>query len=170
MKKVSIVLASMLIAACATSTKPASGQLATSNKGDGSPAVTSSTIAAQIDLSALNDAIHRLEQQSDYFDYNKAVIKPQYLPILQKEAEFLKSHHQDVVTLEGNADERGGERYNLTLGHQRAEAVRTRLQAFGVPAAQLKTVSYGKDKPRLSCHEEKCWKENRRVDFKHQLG
>jgi peptidoglycan-associated lipoprotein len=118
----------------------------------------------------LTAEIQNLQKQSDYFDYNKFVVKPEYQSILRKEAEFIKSHKQDFVTLQGNADERGSEGYNLDLGNKRAVAVELSLQQMGVPATQIKVVSYGEDKPRLTCHLEKCWKENRRVDFVHQLN
>ncbi len=168
MKKVSIVLASLLVAACASSPK-AGSSLTSQNDSSKQDAAAAAAAAAKVDLAKLNDEIQKLEKQSDYFDYNKAAIKPEYQAILKMEAEFLKSHQRDRVTLQGNADERGSEKYNLDLGARRAQAVEQSLIAFGVPAAQIQTVSFGKDKPRLTCHEEKCWKENRRVDFDHQL-
>ena len=124
----------------------------------------------KLNLNKLNAEIQQLQQKSDYFDYNKYSVKSQYLNVIQKEAEFIKSHKNDVITLEGNADERGSDVYNLTLGEKRAEAVEKSLIKYGVPAGQIKLVTLGKGKPRLTCHAEKCWKENRRVDFMHKLG
>jgi len=167
MKKVAVLLASLMVAACASSHKTDVSQAAqpdTANKA------TASAAADAVDLGKLNAEIQQLQKQSDYFDYNKYVVKAEYREVLQKEAEFIKAHKNDVVTLEGNADERGSENYNMALGTNRAEAVAKSLEAYGVPASQLKFVSLGKDKPRLTCHAEKCWKENRRVDFSHNLG
>lgn len=168
MKKVAVLLASLLVAACASSHKPEVSQVPqpdTANK-----AAAASAAADAVDLSKLNAEIQQLQKQSDYFDYNKSVVKAEYRAVLQKEAEFIKAHKNDVVTLEGNADERGSENYNKALGENRAEAVAKNLEMQGVPASQIKFVSYGEDKPRLTCHAEKCWKENRRVDFTHNLG
>ncbi len=167
MKKTAVVLASLVVAACASSPKTVSQ----SNGSTPSPAQNAAAVAAaKVDLQQLQAEIQKLAKQSDYFDYNKYVVKPEYQNILQKEAEFIKSHKQDYVTLQGNADERGSNEYNMDLGHKRANAVAESLEKLGVPAAQIQIVSLGEEKPRLTCHQEKCWKENRRVDFIHQLN
>lgn len=59
--------------------------------------------------------------------------------------------------------------YNIALGERRATAVLRALELSGIPASQVTTVSYGEEKPRLTCHAESCWRENRRVDFTHRL-
>lgn len=168
MKRTAVVLASLMVAACASSPKTVSQ----SNDSSTPPSAqtAAAVTAAQVDLKQLQAEIQKLAKQSDYFDYNKYAVKPAYQNILQKEAEFIKSHKQDYVTLEGNADERGSNEYNMDLGHKRANAVAESLEKLGVPAAQIQIVSLGEEKPRLTCHQEKCWKENRRVDFNHQLN
>lgn len=170
MKKIAVVLASLLVVACASSPKTDSSHSSQGNENNTSAtANTAPVTAAESELSQLTAAAQNLEKQSDYFDYNKAVVKHQYLDVIRKEAEFIKAHKQDVVTLEGNADERGSKQYNLTLGDERALAVEKSLQKLGVSASQIKVVSLGKEKPRLACHKEECWKENRRVDFVHKF-
>ena len=182
MKKIAAVLASLLVVACASSPKPGTSQPTVSNANNVSavPNTNAAPVtmagntpqisAAELELNKLAASIKQLDEQSDYFDYNKFAIKSEYLEVIQKEAAFLKDHKNDVVTLEGNADERGSREYNLSLGNKRALSVKKRLASLGVSPAQIKLVSYGKDKPRLNCHEEKCWHENRRVDFIHKLG
>lgn len=171
MKRMTVVLAALLVAACASSQKTNISQDQQPNDKN-TPAAASATVptAAAIDLNKLNAEIQQLQQESDYFDYNKYSVKTQYLNVIQKEAEFIKSHTNDTITLEGNADERGSDGYNLALGERRAEAVQKALIKYGVPASQIKVVTLGKEKPRLACHAEKCWKENRRVDFMHKLS
>ena len=114
--------------------------------------------------------MRELEKQSIYFDFDRYAVKPEYRNIVQIQAEFIKAHKNAMVTVEGNADERGSNEYNLALGDKRANAVRKNLELLGVPATQIRAVSMGEEKPRLSCHEEKCWKENRRADFAHKLN
>lgn len=175
MKIIAVVLASLLVVACSSSPKMASSLTSTANEKN--VAQTSNVIdknaapvsTVNIELNKLSAELHQLQQQSDFFDYAKFAIKPEYQGVIQKQAEFLKAHRNDLVTLEGNADERGSEEFNHDLGNKRANAVKKSLEKFGVPAKQIKIVSLGKDKPRLSCHEEKCWKENRRVDFEHRV-
>lgn len=169
MKKIAVVLAALLIAACSSTQKPAATQTPPAdNKANAS--ATASQSAAEVAANKLAAEQQALQQDSVYFDFNKHAVKPDYQNAIQKQANFIKEHKNDVVTLEGNADERGSEQYNLVLGSKRAEAVKHKLLSLGVPAGQIRTVSYGKAKPRLQCHEEKCWKENRRVDFAHKLN
>lgn len=165
MKKMAVVAASLLVVACASSHKTESPLASQSSDKNISPVST-----AAMDLSRLTAEIQQLEKQSDYFDYNKFAVKPEFQNVIQKEAEFIKNHKRDFITLEGNADERGSNRYNMDLGNKRAVAVEKSLVALGVSPAQIKVVSLGEEKPRLTCHQEKCWQENRRVDFVHQLN
>jgi peptidoglycan-associated lipoprotein len=171
MKRMTVVLASLLVAACATSQKSnISQEQPSTQKSTAAVASATSPSPAETELNKLNAEIQQLQQASDYFDYNKYSVKSQYMNVIQKEADFIKSHKNDMITLQGNADERGSDVYNLTLGEKRAEAVEKALVKFGVPAGQIKLVTLGKGKPRLTCHAEKCWKVNRRVDFLHNLG
>lgn len=168
MKKFAVVLAALLIAACSSTQKTDTAQTSQSNKADNTKTATQS--AAEVAASKLAAEEQALQQDSVYFDFDKYAVKPDYQGAIQKQADFIKEHKNDVVTLEGNADERGSEKYNLALGSKRANAVKHKLLSLGVPATQIRTVSYGKTKPRMQCHEEKCWKENRRVDFAHKLN
>ena len=172
MKKIAVVLASVIIAACASPEKTNSTQATQTNEQSKSSiaATANSTASTGVDQAKLASELDALQKQSDYFDYNKYDIKPEFQSVLQNEAKFIKEHRNDFVVLEGSADERGSKEYNYALSEKRAEAVQKSLLKLGVSASQFKLVGLGKDKPRLSCHEEKCWKENRRVDFVHKLS
>ncbi len=85
---------------------------------------------------------------------------------LERSAQCLKNDHALHVTIEGNADERGTEEYNLALGDRRASAVSKYLQALGASPVQLKTVSYGKENPVCTEHDEACWAKNRQAAVK----
>ena len=69
------------------------------------------------------------------------------------------------VRLEGHADERGTEEYNLQLSNRRAASVRKYLADLGVGAGQLDTVGYGKNRPVSEGHDEAAWAANRRVEL-----
>jgi peptidoglycan-associated lipoprotein len=71
-------------------------------------------------------------------------------------------------TLEGHADERGTEEYNMVLSQKRAASVRKYLVDLGVGASALDTVGYGENKPAVSGHDEAAWSANRRVEFKQR--
>lgn len=171
MKRIAVVVISILIAACSSLQKSDSQNA--SGASDKNVAGTSSTnalTAAKTESGKLAAEIQGLQQQSVYFDLDKSDIKPEYRNVILKQAEFIKAHKNDIVTVQGNTDERGSSEYNLALGERRANTARKSLELLDVPAAQIKTVSFGPEKPRLVCHEEKCWKENRRDDFVHQLN
>ncbi|HEX8987216.1 MAG TPA: peptidoglycan-associated lipoprotein Pal [Rhodocyclaceae bacterium] len=119
----------------------------------------------ETDAQRIDRIMKMLATNSIYFDYDNYTVKPQYAAQLKSDFEALNSMPSLALRLEGNADERGSTEYNLALGQKRAEAVRRALVMMGVPEARLEAVSYGKEKPRATCHEEKCWAEDRRVDF-----
>jgi peptidoglycan-associated lipoprotein len=87
-------------------------------------------------------------------------------PALDRSARCLKADRALHVTIEGNADERGTEEYNMALGDRRARSVQKYLEALGASDAQLKTVSFGKENPECQEHDEACWARNRRASLK----
>jgi peptidoglycan-associated lipoprotein len=105
------------------------------------------------------------EVRDAYFDYDKADIRPDAREALSKTGEFLKAHPEVKVTIEGHCDERGSTEYNLGLGDRRANATKQYLVSLGVPADRMTTVSFGKEKPFCSEHNETCWQQNRRGHF-----
>ncbi len=100
-----------------------------------------------------------------FFDFDKATLSPDAKSILSSNATQLKDAAGMTITLEGHCDERGTRSYNLALGEKRANAAKDFLVSLGVPASQITTVSYGKDKPFDSGHTEAAWAKNRRGHF-----
>jgi peptidoglycan-associated lipoprotein len=102
-----------------------------------------------------------------YFDYDKNAIRPDAETTLQSNAialrEILKQYPGYKLRIEGFCDERGSDEYNLALGDKRAKNAQEFLVRLGLPADQLDTVSYGKEKPVCTEHDEDCWQKNRRV-------
>ena len=102
-----------------------------------------------------------------YFDYDKSSLRPDARTALQQDAtalkDIFKNFQSAIVTVEGHCDERGSAEYNLALGDRRAQEARDYLVEFGVPAAQLTTISYGKERPQCTEHNEECWQRNRRA-------
>jgi peptidoglycan-associated lipoprotein len=98
-----------------------------------------------------------------HFEFNEANLEADDTGKLQRMGRCLKTEHALHITVEGNADERGTEEWNLALGDRRASAVEDYLERLGVSAAQLKRVTYGKDHPLCTQHNEECWAKNRRA-------
>ena len=101
-----------------------------------------------------------------HFDLDGAEVHNEDRPGLDRISRCLRAEQALHVTIEGNADERGTEEYNLSLGQRRALAVDKYLRTTGVSETQLKTISYGKEKPVCRQHDEACWSENRRAAVK----
>ncbi len=112
------------------------------------------------------DEIDKMGLLADiHFEYDKADIREGDRPTLTKNADVLKKYDFLRVSVEGHCDERGTVEYNLALGERRAKAAYDYLVSLGVPAARLKTVSYGKEVPVCSESNEACWQRNRRAKF-----
>ena len=100
-----------------------------------------------------------------YFDFDKADIRYNQQSAIERDAAFLARHAKINVTIEGTCDERGSIEYNLALGDKRANAVKETLVSGGVNSANVKTISFGKEKPVCDEHDESCWQQNRRGHF-----
>ena len=104
--------------------------------------------------------------QDAYFDYNKHTLRPDAETALRSDAqtlsEIVRQYPDFKLTVEGHCDERGSTEYNLALGDNRASAVKNAIVAGGISADRVKTVSYGKEKPFCTEHNEQCWQQNRR--------
>jgi peptidoglycan-associated lipoprotein len=170
MKKIVIsVLLTSFLAACASEkskepmveTKPES--VAAAPKA----AMSVATPVAPVAVDPLNDPRSILAKRSVYYPFDVSLLQDDDKPIVEAHAKYLSEHANRKVRLEGNCDERGSDEYNLALGQRRADGVMRMLLAGGVKNSQIETVSYGKGKPKLTCHEEKCWKENRRTDLNY---
>jgi len=105
--------------------------------------------------------------QDVYFAYDKHNLTPEAESTLQSDAktlrEILKDYPNYKLTVEGFCDERGSDEYNIALGDQRAKDAKEFLERLGLPASQLRTVSFGKEKPVCTEHTESCWQRNRRA-------
>ena len=115
------------------------------------------------DLQVVNEELKRRGFSPDiYFDYDEATLSDDTRDKLSRNADLLKSA-QFSVTLEGHADSRGTNEYNLALGERRANAVKQYLGSLGVGADRMRTLSYGKERPVCTEEVESCWSQNRRV-------
>jgi peptidoglycan-associated lipoprotein len=126
------------------------------------------TDVQQVNVDPLNDPNSPLAKRSIYFDFDSYSVKDDYQQLLGQHAQYLKSHPQRHVLIQGNTDERGTSEYNLALGQKRAESVRKALSLLGVPDSQMEAVSLGKEKPQADGHDEAAWAQNRRADLVYQ--
>jgi len=99
------------------------------------------------------------------FDYDQFTIRDDQRATLQQNGDYLRRWTTVRVTIEGHADARGTNEYNLALGQRRATAVRDYLVGVGVAADRMVVVSKGEEE--LLCREDNdaCHARNRRVHF-----
>jgi peptidoglycan-associated lipoprotein len=129
------------------------------------PAQTRGPVMTPQERATLNESLARLNDA--LFDYDKSVIREDASVVLKADVgvirDILANYPNQKLLIEGNADERGSEEYNLALGDRRARAAQEFLVQMGIPAAQLSLVSYGKERPICTDKTEDCWQRNRRA-------
>lgn len=100
-----------------------------------------------------------------HFDFDRSEIRPDAEEILQRKVTVLREYPGVELRVEGHADERGSNEYNLALGQRRAESVRRYLVSFGLTPERFETISYGEERPLVNESNEEAWAMNRRADF-----
>lgn len=104
-----------------------------------------------------------LSKRVYYFDFDSNVVHSNDRPAIMANANYLLSHPNTKVMLEGHTDPRGSREYNIGLGERRAKAIAEILTAKGVNPAQIRIVSYGAEKLASSGHGEADFQRDRRV-------
>lgn len=105
------------------------------------------------------------ELKDIYFDFDQSAIRDDFKKLMDENVEWFRKRSAAKVTIEGHCDERGSSEYNLALGERRARATRDYLVAAGIAANRISTISFGKERPFVSGHDESTWKWNRRAHF-----
>ena len=120
--------------------------------GDGSSAIPQPTIAWVAEH--YGDTV--------LFDYDSSSVNPAAESVVRQWADWMRQFPSISVVIQGHCDERGTREYNLALGDRRAAAVRNVLLALGIAPDRVGTISYGKERPTVSGHDEAAWARNRR--------
>ncbi|MFW6052264.1 MAG: OmpA family protein, partial [Myxococcota bacterium] len=102
-----------------------------------------------------------------YFRTDSAQILRRSNPILDAVAATLTGNPDiELLEVQGHADERGPDEYNLRLTRDRAAAVVEALVERGVSRRKLRSAGYGELCPVEKGHNQAAWEKNRRVEFK----
>ncbi len=105
------------------------------------------------------------EGRDIFFDFDKSLLRSDAKETMDNNIAWLKANGGIRVIVEGHADERGTNEYNLALGERRAKAVGDYLVAGGINRNRISTISYGEERPFVVGHDESAWKWNRRGHF-----
>ena len=141
-----IILASLVLTACATQTKKTTGQM----QGD----VYTGTDTVEYLASGVPDRV--------FFATNETVLTTAARETLRKQAAWLRKNSDLTIVLEGHADERGTREYNLALGERRANSAKDYLMTYGISSDRISVLSYGKERPVDSGSNTLAWSKNRR--------
>lgn len=100
-----------------------------------------------------------------YFGFDSATLDETARRALDSYVDALRRDPSLRLTIEGFADERGSEEYNLALGERRAAAVRKYLRSSGVDDERLSSTSFGEERPADPSSNDAAWARNRRAEF-----
>jgi peptidoglycan-associated lipoprotein len=134
----------------------ASGTCATTAGADGGRALRAKTVDQLNAEMPLGDV---------FFDYDMSTVRDDARPILQRNADYLAAGPTTRITVEGHADARGTNEYNLSLGERRANSVKEYLVSLGIGADRMLAVSKGEESPVCTEMTEDCYTRNRRAHF-----
>jgi peptidoglycan-associated lipoprotein len=139
-------------------------------KGDGGTAEANAHLAVTLPepkTAGLTDEQMFAKNIKDiFFNYDNADIRADEQSVVNANAQFLASHPDWRLMIEGHCDERGSEEYNLALGQNRAKQVMDALAKEGIGSDRVKVISLGKERPFCtSAENDSCWSQNRRAHF-----
>ena len=155
-----VLLSASLLFACAGSDEGDTQAVAPPVVDTPPPVVDTPQVDPEEEARKANAAAR--EARIVYFDLDDDTVSSQGRALLEAHAWYLSRNSGTVVEIEGHCDERGTPAYNLALGERRAKAVAQVLMLNGVSASQIKTVSYGEERPADDGHTEASWSQNRR--------
>jgi len=111
------------------------------------------------------DRITDVEFESVLFAYDSFQVTGGEVAKIEGVADYLTRNLGVRLVTEGHCDERGSREYNMSLGENRALAVRAHLIRLGLDGSRIQTRSYGEEQPLDPGHNESAWRLNRRVEF-----
>ena len=97
-----------------------------------------------------------------FFALNSSELNNDSKEVLLRQAEWIKSHSDANLLIEGHCDIRGTVEYNIGLGERRADMVKRFFVANGVDSSRLEVISYGKERPAAVGEGEEVHRQNRR--------
>jgi peptidoglycan-associated lipoprotein len=98
-----------------------------------------------------------------YFEFDSYTLSADARRTLKANAEWLKANPSARAEIEGHADDRGTNEYNMALGARRAQSAKDYLITLGISSNRLSSISFGEELPVCREKTKYCWQKNRRV-------
>jgi outer membrane protein OmpA-like peptidoglycan-associated protein len=143
------------------STEPSASVHANANPSAGANANVNAGANKEENKTATTEAQNKVASEDILFDTSSADLKPDAQSKLKDLADWARCNPKGALILEGHADPRGTQEYNMELSARRAASVRQKLADMGVPSAHIVISVYGKNGPRRAT-----FKEDRRVSIR----
>jgi peptidoglycan-associated lipoprotein len=175
------MLGVLVMAGCASETakKPESSASPKSSTSDSAQTPTGKSSSGSSSQSQSGSSLDALREGKGLasgplkeirFDFDSYDLTSEARSNLQANAAWLKANPSANVEIEGHCDQRGTTEYNLALGAKRARAALDYLVSLGIPAARIRTTSYGEELPLCKESTENCYEKNRRDRFVEARG
>lgn len=159
-----------VLSACTSTPSPSTqpGSLPSAKATAANSAAATPMKVQQSSLAPYKDPNNLLSRKrSVFFEFDQYLVGNEYRSLVEVHAKYLAGNRNQKIKIEGNADERGGSEYNLALGQKRAHAVMKTMTILGVQENQIEAISWGKERPKATGHDESAWAQNRRADIKY---
>jgi peptidoglycan-associated lipoprotein len=131
-----------------------------------SPYTPSSVTVEPISENPLDRAQRATLEERISFEFDQSDLSPAAREKLLAKAEILRTVPSLSLRIEGHADERGSDEYNLALSNRRAAAAMRFLLNHGITTDRLVAVGYGEEQPLDPAENESAWARNRRAEFR----
>ncbi|TXK26764.1 OmpA family protein [Pontibacter qinzhouensis] len=128
------------------------------------PLATTEPETATASASAAITDVAALEAPDVQFDFDRASIRPEAHPELQRVAKLMQENNASLK-VGGHADNVGEYVYNWHLSKARADAVKAYLVANGADATRIAATEYGDTTPKVPNSTDENRQINRRVEI-----
>jgi peptidoglycan-associated lipoprotein len=170
---VAILAVAPLIVACAKKRAPeVTPPIATE---EASSDVAASADAARRDSLAREESVRRDRARlaadfevlttAVYFDFDASELTTESRRRLDEKLPILERHADVSLLVEGHADERGSDEYNVALSQRRAASAKRYLTFRGIAENRIEIAGFGEERPVCEDSQESCWARNRRAEF-----
>jgi peptidoglycan-associated lipoprotein len=134
------------------------------------PAMNTAVTSEPISKDLLDNESRATLEERIFFAFDQSDLSAPARELLSAKAEILRKAPSLSLKIEGHADERGSDEYNLALSNRRAGAALRFLTSQGIATERLGAAGYGEEQPLDSAENEAAWARNRRAEFRVTAG
>jgi peptidoglycan-associated lipoprotein len=113
-----------------------------------------------------SDAALATMEEKIHFDTDKSDLTAEAQRILDEKVKVFIANPDMRIVIEGNADERATDAYNMALGRRRSEAAKAYLVSKGVDPVRVVVTSEGERQPTAAGITPEAQALNRRAEFR----